>query len=195
MSKLDAAIRAETRVNQILSDSVKDSELLKEQLKEVCSSICSAGEAMRSAAAANDAVAYRDAKAAKQTAEDIKEMKEMRLETLISKPLMESDEYLKTVKAIYDEAETARRAAKKLLSDYSEKMAAVSADIMEAQSHANAVLKKLQDDVYRSADRPRGNDGHIIQIGAKAVDLGDVIFWGNVGVRSAHYSNFKNGKA
>ena len=159
MATLKAVTTVESNVKKILSDGVTETADLAEQVEKGSAAIAAANKAMEAATTAGDVKAYQKAKADRRDAADAKEMHEARLNALNNKPLISKADYEKAVADIYAEIAALDDQIKQRLAKLSDQMEAEALELQEAINKANEVLRRLQHEVYRDADRSRSAKG------------------------------------
>lgn len=196
MTTLKAVNAVEKTVKKILSDRVTETADLTEQVKKEAAAIAKFSEAMEAATTAGDVKAYQRAKADRRDAADAKEMYEARLNALNNKPLISKADYEKAVADIYAEIAALEDQKKQQLAKLSDQMETEALELQEATEKANAVLRRLQKEVYRDADRSRNAKGDIMTLSHedKAVNKWATISWGKVGVTSHQYAEYTGRK-
>ena len=194
MGTLRATIEIENRINKILSDRENELAELEEKIQEDQKAIGHASLAMEEATAAGDLKAYQAAKSKRTDAEDAKEMHMNRLDALKNKPLISRREYEKAVSDITLEVAALDDETKQALARLSEQMADHAEELRENTIHADEVLRRLQHDVYRDADRTRHN-GVILELDAenKYIRRTGTIEWGKCGISHGVYNDYVKG--
>ncbi len=189
MTEASAVKKAAAEVKTILAKREAELNTLAEQIDRETAAIVKAKEDMEAATAAGDLKAYQLAKNARRDAEDAKEMHEARINNLNDKPLISQSEYEKTVANIYAEIAALDGKTKENLASLSDQMNDEAEKLKQAQEEANKVLRQLQHDLYRDADR-KGPGGHLLADKLKAVDKWETINWGKAGVTHYQYSQY-----
>lgn len=189
MTEASAVKKAAATVKTILAKREAELNTLAEQIDRETAAIVKAREDMEAATAAGDVKAYQLAKNARRDAEDAKEMYESRINTLNEKPLISQSEYEKTVANIYAEIAALDGKTKEKLASLSDQMNDEAEKLKQVQEEANKVLRQLQHDLYRDADRT-GPRGILLADKLKAVDKWDTINWGKAGVTHYQYSQY-----
>ncbi len=189
MSILKAAAATEKNIKKILSDRVTESADLETQIEIDEGKIKKATEAMEAASDASNLEAYKEAKRKMTEAETELEMHKRRLEKLKEKELISKADYEKNVADIFSDYEKARRQTRQKLLRLTEEMKKETDDFLEAYSHANKTLARLQDEVYRNADRMKVKNGFIDR--PKALPQESTFYWGNLAVDCKEYETAK----
>ena len=196
MANLKAVTTVENLVKKTLSDRVTETADIETQVEQEAAAIAAANAAMEAATTAGDVKAYQKAKADRRNAEDAKEMHESRLNALNNKPLISKGDYEKAVADIYAELAALDDQKKQQLAKLSDQMEAEALELQEATAKANEVLRRLQHEIYRDADRSRSPKGGIMALSSedKAVNKWATISWGKVGVTSHQYAEYTGRK-
>ncbi len=185
----NAITEVENKIKKILEDRETEMANLEEQAEQEAAAIEAANKAMDAATVVGDVKAYQKAKAERRDAEDAKEMHEKRFVDLSKKPLISKAEYEKAVADIYAEFAAAEDKTKQQLAKLSDDMHGAALALEEMIERANAVLHKLQNDVYRNADRQKTANGSYIG-GEKVISEYDTIYWGKAGVTHYQYEQY-----
>lgn len=196
MTTLKAVTTVENLVNKILSDRVTETAELTEKVKQGAAAVAAANEAMAAATVAGDVKAYQKAKADRRNAADAKEMYDARLNALNDKPLISRVDYEKAVADIYGEIAALDDQKKQRLAKLSEEMEAEALDLQEATTKANEVLNRLQNEIYKNADRSRSSTGEMMMFSFedRKVEKWDTINWGKAGVKHYQYAKYTGRK-
>ena len=190
MIELKATTAVESRIEEILSGRVSELSSLEGKIEQESAAIEAINQEMETATAAGNADGYRKAKAKRAAIMDGKEMYEARLDALKNKPLITKEEYEKAVSDIFEEFSEIDDLTREKLFNLSNEMNAAARDLIDAQKKANEVLMKLQDTVYRGADRSRdARTGEIMFFPSesKRIDKWNTIKWGERGVSYYQY--------
>lgn len=190
MENLKETEALERRIDKILQDREAETAAILEKIKEESEAIEKAQKEMEAATVAGDAKAYSKAKAKRAEAADAKEMHETRLDTLTNRPLISKDEYERASNEIREAVATLENQKRDQLAELSEKMNVIAQEMREVTDKANAALRRLQHNVYRDADIPRGKNGELIVtwVNANSVkDTSGTYSWGRSGVEHYQY--------
>lgn len=188
MKELKAITATENRIEEILSGRAAELEALAKQIEQESADIETINREMETATAAGDVEGYRKAKAKRAAVMDGKEMHESRLNALRNKPLITKEEYDKTVSDVFAEYATLDDLTREKLYKLSNEMNAAAEELRKAQIRANEALRRLQDDIYRGADRSiNTKTGELLRLPTedKRIDKWNTINWGQSGV--SHY--------
>lgn len=188
MKELKAITATENRIEEILSGRAAELEALAKQIEQESADIETVNQEMETATAAGDVEGYRKAKAKRAAVMDGKEMHESRLNALRNKPLITKEEYDKTVSDVFAEYATLDDLTREKLYKLSNEMNAAAEELRKAQIRANEALRRLQDDIYRGADRSiNEKTGELLRLPTedKRIDKWNTINWGQSGV--SHY--------
>lgn len=197
MEELNAVQAAEKLVDEILTKAKEERYKIDALLEKEAKDIAKHTAEMETATDSGDLKAYQKAKANRQNATDAKEMHEARLSTLGSKALISKADYEQTVANVYTEIAALEDEVKQKLAELSNQMNQEANKLEDAAERANAVLYRLQEEVYRNADRTRNNKGIMLRLPNenKKLDKWETIFWGRKGVSSEQYKNYVGKKA
>ena len=188
MIELKATTAVENRIEEILSGRVSELSSLEGKIERESANIEAINQEMETATAAGNADGYRKAKAKRAAIMDGKEMYEARLDALRNKPLITKEEYEKAVSDIFEEFSEIDDLTREKLYKLSNEMNAAAEELRKAQIRANEALRRLQDDIYRCADRSiNTKTGELLRLPTedKRIDKWNTINWGQSGV--SHY--------
>jgi hypothetical protein len=182
----------ENTVNQILESNEKTISQLREEIEKEEAKIASASSAKETAKNNGDISGYRKANAEILEATDAKMIYEEMYNKLDGKPLISEAEYKKMVSDIESEIYALEEETRKELAQYSELMEEKALYLQERQAKANTVLKRLQGDVFKDADRWRDANGRIgyLPHENKEVNAWETVGWGKAGVDHYQYKLF-----
>lgn len=184
MSTLKNAKSLEKKIEKILEDRANEAKTIEKRIDEDIEEIAKFNGEMNLATALNDADAYLKAKSFWRAAKDRKEMHDNRYATLDHEALITKEEYEKDYLSVYKEVNALARQTRAKLGCLAKQMGEIAEEFAQAQEYANNVLFRLQNDVYRNADRTviKGNmlfvsgedkqvyDDELIRWGKKAID-------------------------
>lgn len=193
MIELKATADVENRVHKILSDNEKEVLALNETIAADAEAMTSATRAMDAATAAGNEKGYKAAKDAYQKAAETYEIHSKRLNHLQNNPVVSAEDYESMTASIKAEFDVLNGQTLEKLADLTEQMEAAADELLEAQERANNVLKLLQHDLYKDADRMRSSaTGKIIftVLENKAIDCSDAILWGRSAATNAMYEQY-----
>lgn len=192
MKELKAISDIEAMAKDLLEKKSEELKILADEIDKEAAAIERAKEAMEAATIAGDVKAYQQAKAARRDAEDAKEMHEARINALNNDPLISQSDYEKAVANIYAEVAAFDDQTKQQLAKLSDQMEQAADRLKQATEHANTVLRMLQSDVYRDADRSRDKNGNMLKIvhESKSVSTWETVSWGKAGVTHYKYGEY-----
>lgn len=199
MEKLKVVTEIESRMDRILSERQEALAQLDGQMAEADAAVAAANDAMDKATAAGDLQAYQAAKAERTSAADGREMYEARKAALLSKPLIPDSEYKKACADIRAELAALDGKVKRELTALSDQMSAIADDMHDCIGKANAVMHKLQHEVYHDADRSRHpKTGEIIPLSHEEArvnpEFNSTVEWGRAGVSTGAYQRYTGRK-
>lgn len=177
---LKSSETARARVDEALKDAAKSREETAKALTALNEKNAAEESAMNEALTSGNIEGYQQHKAALDAVKDIKAAHEKRAEILEHKELITEAEYNEMVSAIMDEARKECEKAEKLIVSHINNAIKVGAQLCEAYDDAEKVLRILQNDVYRNADRPHDNNGNPKGwVGAKEIprECWDIVKW------------------
>ena len=199
MFNLKAVTEVDNMTKRILSDMETETADLQDLIAAEGEAIAAANAEMETATAAGDLKAYQKAKRDRQDALDAKEMHQKRLEALEQRPLISKPEYEKAVADIFAEIAAADDQTKAALVKLSDEMNAAALALDDAIIKANAVLQRLQHDIYRDADRTHNPKTGEVAIALtheeKRYKKHDTVSWGRAGVKAPQYEAYTGRKA
>ena len=149
----------EDRINKILAGVEANVEECKSRLAEADAEVVKNDKIMGEALVSGDDVAYIEAKEKRDKAEASYQAATARLNTLTRGPLISKEEYESMVSGILSEMGEANDRDKKEAVKLCEKLIAITDRNLNMIEEGNALLHRLQFDVYRGADVPRNPDG------------------------------------
>lgn len=188
MTALKSTEKVAEIIDKILEALPKELEDLQGKITEQDEIIAAAERQMTEATTAGDPAAYHKAKDLRRGAEDVKEMYCIRRDNLRDRPLMPEPDYMAAVEEVTAGVKDLEMKTRARLKGLSDEMNAAALELDYATREANKVLRKLQHDIYRDADRSRSRDGSIMMISheAREVSTTDTVNWGRSG--SGHYA-------
>lgn len=148
-----AVIAASEKIEKILADRETSEKNVAEALKADAAALQKAESDMRQAVTGNNLEAYQKAKRALQNAKDSQELHGAWAKSVKEQPGITEAEYKDMVSAIYAELDALANETLQKAVKIADEMAAAGDALAEAQEQANAVLRRLQHDVYKDADR------------------------------------------
>lgn len=189
---LKSAQETEKRISELLNAKESEITRLSVRIQEEEKHAEEASREMDQAVRDDDLKAYQAAKNKRLTAQDGAEMCRKKLHMLQNAPMISEDDYKTVSDQIREEFSGKEKEARKKLRKLSEEMAAISADLAEALEHANAVLSRWQDQIYRSKDRLHDQNGTpLMTTNANRIEYSSAIKWGRVGVECYAYKERK----
>lgn len=150
-----AVIAASEKIDKLLSDRKASEAKAAEALAADETAIQKAEADMKQAASANDLEAYQKAKRALRDAKDSQELHGSWSKSVTEAPVITAEEYKSMVSAIYAEMDALENETLKKAVKLADDMAALGDALEEAYVSANKVLRRLQHDAYKDADRMR----------------------------------------
>ena len=191
MSTLKSAKKLEEKNEKILEDRANELKTLEKLIDEDIEEIAKFNGEMNLATASNDADAYLKAKERRRAAEDRKEMHDRRYATLDHEALITKEDYEKYYQSVYKEFHALARQTRAKLGCLAKQMGEITEEFAQAQEYANNVLFKLQNDVYRNADRTVINGNMLFIAGEnKQVYDSELIRWGKKAIDDDQYKLF-----
>lgn len=149
----------EDKINKILAGVGANVEECKTRLAEADAEVVKNDKIMGEALVSGDDVAYIEAKEKRDKAEASYQVATSRLNILTRGPLISKEEYESMVSGILSEMGEANDRDKKEAVKLCEKLIAITDRNLSMIEEGNALLHRLQFDVYRGADVPRNPDG------------------------------------
>ncbi len=192
MNKLTATLKIEEYVNTILTEREQKIADYTDLVNRADTAIEAANDAMDEAELSGDEKGYQDARRDRADAMASKELHQKRLARLLNEPLITQDNYESWVNSIYAEVADIDTQARGIIARQSVKMAHIADELKETFEKANEVLRRLQSDVYKDADRSKNTSGEIMKLPheTKNVDKWDTFNWGKAGVSHYEYSKY-----
>lgn len=212
--KSEVLDRAETFINDKLSQAQKELDAMQEQLEDLKKQAAQALEDMEAAVNKSDADTYLKATMnhakAKAQAEALKELMTKKQ----AEPLIDQDEYSKYSEAIRAAACNHANESAVKLTELAEAMEVQANELETLQARTNNALHRLQYDLFKNADADycrdvNGNiiyprkyvfdeDGHttivpgepVKEISDNKIDLSFIINWGRRATRCNQYREF-----
>lgn len=185
-------IEMEKLTNKMLEERKNEIITLKNNLEDETIAIQAALEAMDKATNESDIIKYREAKAEYSENIDAKEMHEKRLDKLKNKPYISELEYKNYISAIYNEVSAVNDNVKQKLAKLSLEMSEAVSPLSDTIKKANSILRILQHDLYRDADRTVVANGTMLFLDSedKQIYKPDTIHWGMAGVNDPLYKEY-----
>jgi hypothetical protein len=196
MLKIEATLKAEQKAREILENRKKEKKNLVDWIEQERKKINAINSTIEQATIEGDLEAYQKAKAERADVMDSKEMHERRLSMLNNEPLLSKGDYEEAIREIYAEIAAQDDITKQTLRRLSEEMEKAATDLQDALNKANEVLRFLQHDIYKDADRSRNEKGVMLMIPSeeKHLDKWETVNWGMTAVMSHQYESYSGRK-
>ena len=181
----------ENKISKLLegkSDNQKEVQALEESTEKQIEAI---KKKMEAAKESSDLKAYQAAMKELKAAESERDINQA-IKDDFESPLLSEAEYNEYCAAIFAEMDKETAAAKKQLAKLSESMRDIGADLLEKTEHCNEVLKVLQNDVYKNADRERTRYGMYIGNQKEYKESYSAINWAKAGINHYQYGQYTN---
>ena len=149
----------EARINEVLAGVEAQVAECRTKIDKADADMNKAESDMNEALRSGDDVAYMEAKEKRDRAEVSLNVATARLNTLTRGPLISKEEYESMVSGILSEMGEANDRDKREAVKLCEKLIAITNRNLNMIEEGNALLHRLQFDVYRGADVPRNPDG------------------------------------
>ncbi len=154
LTSLEKAIRAaESKADIILKDAEAEKLKLNNSVEEKEKRLESMENDLIRFVDSDDTGAYLKTKEQQRNISDLLEMHRKRIEALEDKPLISQKEYDQIISSLYSEYDSAAADIKKDFIRYAKEMYETASDFLQLQESLNKLLKKLQYDVFKGADR------------------------------------------
>lgn len=193
--KTESIDAAEAMADRILANRNAKLDELQKLIENDDAAIEAAEVAAMQATDKSDLEAFQAAKRDKQNAIDAKEMHTNLRATLCKKPLIAKSDYDATIAAIYEEAHADEAEAIAELAELTERMSKIADGLEALRLRANHALHRVQNDVYRNADRPRSERGTLLATGEKKVSFEGCYKWGKAATDTIGYKQYLQKKA
>ena len=149
----------EDKMNKILAGVQSQIEECGAKIAAAETAVSQSDKDMSEALVSGDDVAYMVAKEKRDKAEASLNMASARMDVLRKGPLISAEEYESMVSGILDKMSEANDRDKREAVKLCEKLIAITDRNLSMIEEGNALLHRLQFDVYRGADVPRNPDG------------------------------------
>lgn len=194
MMELKQVKAAEAKAKKILNDRETEINDITKQISDAEVAMVTAKKEMELATNKSDLIAYKKSKQQYSDAQISTEMYSKRLDALENKPLISKDDYDKLIDSIFDEMDEALDETEaqfiKLFSSAHE----ISKELMSAGEKANEIIKMIQSNVYKDADRLRAANGTIVDRQKEFSKHYDTCRWGDTGYKYYKYAEVSEDK-
>lgn len=150
-------INIEEKINEILAGQQKALEEAETKISKTEEATRAAKKRAEAATAGGNLTGFRAAKSDLAAAEEALEMYRARKATLKTGHLISKDEYDEIKAAIFDKMKAASDAAKENIIPLLDQLEQIDADLAEVLNSHNALLRRLQREVWREEPRTFGS--------------------------------------
>lgn len=185
---------AEAKARKILNDRETEIKDITKQINDAEEVMTKAKKEMDLATIKSDLVAYKKSKQQYSDAQISTEMYSKRLDALKNKPLIKKEEYEKLINDIFTEMQQLSDEADTRFIKLFNSAQEISEELMSAGKKANEIIKTLQSDVYKNADRLRAANGTIVDRQKEFDNHYNTCYFGKVGVEHYRYKELMEGK-
>ncbi len=192
---MDLFKKQEDRANTILKTSAEEIAALEQKIIEANNRLKDLEDTITAATDAGNLKDYRKAKEDQRAQIDAREMYSARLKKLSEEPLMKAEDYQKACAEISSIIAEESKAADGKLLKLAGEMKEIADELKTKVDAANSLLKKYQHEIYRDADRSKGENGAIMMLSGeektvyndKEMSIAEVIAFGRKPSESYHY--------